>query len=64
MAEPVSIQELIANLAQLDAIADLLVEKGLVTSGRNLVQDARTAGDLSAHYESDATMSTRDNAPN
>ena len=32
MAEPVSIQELlIANLAQMDAIADLLVEKGLVT---------------------------------
>lgn len=32
MAEPVSIQELlISSLAQTDAIADLLVEKGLVT---------------------------------
>lgn len=32
MAEPVTIQELlISNLAQTDAIADLLVEKKLVT---------------------------------
>ena len=32
MAEPVSMQELlISNLAQTDAIAELLVEKGLVT---------------------------------
>jgi len=32
MADAVSIQELlISNLAQTDAIADLLVEKGLVT---------------------------------
>jgi hypothetical protein len=58
MAEPVSMQELlIANLAQTDAIAELLVEKGLVTREKILSKvSEQRAIDLSTDAESYAAM--------
>ena len=45
---PVTMEELlISSLAQTDALAKLLIEKGLITSRRVYAEDFRGAGDVS-----------------
>ena len=55
---PVTLQErLVSSLAQTDALAKLLIEKGLITRRRVYAEDFRGTGDVSEAAESHAAMS-------
>ena len=52
--KPVTMQELlVSSLAQTDALAKLLIEKGLITRRRVYAEDCRGKGDVSETTESD-----------
>ena len=54
---PVTMEELlVSSLAQTDALAKLLIEKGLITTRRVYAKDFRGTGDVSEATESDAPM--------
>jgi hypothetical protein len=51
--KPVTIQELlVSSLAQTDALAKLLIEKGLITREEFYAEDSRGTGDVSEATES------------
>ena len=57
--KPVTMQELlVSNLAQTDALAKLLIEKGLITR-EVYSQDFRGTGEVSEAFETNAAMNSR-----
>ena len=61
MAEPdkrtVTMQELlVSSLAQTDALAKLLIEKGLITREEFMQKISEERGDVSKTFQSDAAM--------
>jgi hypothetical protein len=64
MAEPdkrlVTLEELlVSSLAQTDALAKLMIEKGLITPRRVYAEDFRGTGDISETFQSHAAMKHR-----
>jgi hypothetical protein len=58
---PVTIQALlISGLAQTDALAKLLIDKGIITQQEFLAKISRRASDLSAHVKANVTLTFRD----
>jgi hypothetical protein len=55
--KPVTMEELlVSSLAQTDALAKLLIEKGLITRRRVYAEDFRGTGDVSEALQSHAPM--------
>ena len=54
---PVTMQELlVSSLAQTDALAKLLIEKGIITQQEFFAEDFRGAGDVSGDVKADTTL--------